>query len=146
MELLVMIEISSIATKILVVDSDEASFQIRKCIASVSTVLPMIDLIYAHDASEALLLIDTHKPDVILFNSDDPLEVDLLLESLSYDHPPVVFQSDGDLQLPTCLAGDDENITFIPNDDTLEGIHDTLELVIAIGEKFAGHKPSASIH
>jgi hypothetical protein len=141
-----MIGISGVATKILVVDSDEASFQVRKCIASVSTELPMIDLIYAHDASEALFLIDRHQPDVILFNCDDPLEIDLLLESLSFNHPPVVFQSDEDLKLPPFSSEQEETITFIPNDDSLEGIHETLELVIAIGEKFSGQKPSESIH
>ena len=116
-------------TRVLVVDHDEASFQVRKCIASVSSGLCSLELIYARDASEALMIIDRKIPDVILFNADESVEeFELLIESLDSEHPPIVLQGDFDqLQLPKT-----ESIKRIPNDESIDAIHETLMLVGAM--------------
>lgn len=116
-------------TRVLVVDHDEASFQVRKCIASVSSGLCSLELIYAKDASEALMIIDRKIPDVILFNADENVEeFELLIESLDSEHPPIVLQGDFDqLQLPKT-----ESIKRIPNDESIDSIHETLMLVGSI--------------
>ncbi len=116
-------------TRVLVVDHDEASFQVRKCIASVSSGLCSLELIYARDASEALMIIDRKTPDVILFNADESVEeFELLIESLDSKHPPIVLQGDFDqLQLPKT-----ESIKRIPNDESIDAIHETLMLVGAM--------------
>jgi len=113
-------------TRVLVVDHDEASFQVRKCIASVSSGLCSLELIYARDASEALMIIDRKIPDVILFNADENVEeFELLIESLEGEHPPIVLQGDFDqLKLPKT-----ESIKRIPNDESIDAIHETLMLV-----------------
>ena len=118
-------------TRILIVDHDEASFHVRQCIASVSSGLNTLDLIYAKDASEALNIIDKKNPDVILFNADENIEeLELLLENLNKEHPPIVLQGDFDeLTLPkTDIA------KRIPNDESIDAIHQTLKLVSTIAE------------
>ena len=116
-------------TRVLVVDHDEASFQVRKCIASVSSGLCSLELVYARDASEALMIIDRNVPDVILFNADENVEeFELLIESLEGEHPPIVLQGDFEqLKLPKV-----ESIKRIPNDESIDAIHETLMLVSSI--------------
>ena len=116
-------------TRVLVVDHDEASFQVRKCIASVSSGLGSLELIYARDASEALMIIDRKAPDVILFNADENVEeFELLIENLEGGHPPIVLQGDFEqLKLPK-----EESIKRIPNDESIDAIHETLMLVGSI--------------
>ena len=118
-------------TQVLVVDHDEASFQVRKCIASVSSGLCSLELIYARDASEALILIERNKPDVILFNADENVEeFELLIESLETEHPPIILQGDFEqLKLPKT-----ESIKRIPNDESIDAIHQTLMLVDSIAK------------
>jgi len=136
-------EAKNSCTKILVVSEDESSFQLQRCVAIALGKGNSIDMIYAKDASEALSIIESESPDVILFNGEETEEADLLFESLSYNHPPVVFQTDEDLKLPKT---DDSSVTFIPQDETLEGIHETLQLLMTIGEKFSGSKEPTLLH
>ena len=123
------IDMNENKTRVLVVDHDEASFQVRKCIASVSSGLGSLELIYARDASEALMIIDRKAPDVILFNADENVEeFELLIENLEGEHPPIVLQGDFEqLKLPK-----EESIKRIPNDESIDAIHETLMLVSSI--------------
>ena len=66
---------------------------------------------------------------MILFNADENVEeFELLIESLDSEHPPIVLQGDFDqLQLPKT-----ESIKRIPNDESIDSIHETLMLVGSI--------------
>lgn len=137
-----MFEAKNSFTKILIINEDESSFHLQQCVALALGKGSSIDMIYAKDASEALHLIEREAPDVILFNGEETEEADLLYESLSYDHPPVVFQTDEDLKLP---KSDNNSVRCIPQDETIEGIHETLQLLMNISDKFSS-SPSTLLH
>jgi chemotaxis response regulator CheB len=139
-------ETDSESMKILVVDHDETSFQVRRCIAMALEEARTVELIYAEDASEALSIIEKFAPDVVLFNGSEAEEADLLFESLAYDHPPIIFQSDDQLKLPCRNQDELGAIRCIPMDESLEQMHETLKLVISIGEKFSGTKIPPVMH
>lgn len=121
-------------TKILFVDNDETSFQVRQCMARVLNSLPPIELFHARDATEALAMLNQLKPDVIVLDDETPAERDLLMDSLPGNHPPIVLRSETRLPTPEKFRLD-EPVTYIPKNESLDGIHQTLILVTAIGIK-----------
>ena len=132
-------------TKILFIENDEAAFQILQCIARALLTLPPIELYHARDASEALAMLDSLGPDVIVIDEDEAEERDLLIDSLSVNHPPIILQTDT-TDSPNAASSLDEEITRIPRCESLEGIHETLKVAAALGEKFTGGKLARSVH
>lgn len=132
-------------TKILFVDNDETSFEVRQCMAKVLNALPPIELFHARDASEALALLDQLKPDVVVLDDDTPAERDLFMDSLAGNHPPIVVRSETREILPKDFSLE-KRVTYIPKSESLDGIHQTLMLVTAIGVKATNAKLSGSIH
>ena len=53
-----MAPIQAVPTKILFIDQNEASFQVQRCVAKALSSLPPVQLYHAHDATEALAMID----------------------------------------------------------------------------------------
>lgn len=131
--------------KILIVDQDETAFQVRKCIASVSFGLTGIELLYARDASEAIAMIEKKSPDAILFSTDqDSEEAELLIDSLSSNHPPILIQ--GDENIEKLYIPEPDRIKKIPNDDSIDSIHETLKMLTALAEKFSGSAADSTFH
>ncbi len=132
-------------TKILFVDSDETSFQVRQCMARVLSSLPPIELFHARDATEALAMLEQLKPDVIVLDDEIPAERDLFIDSLPGNHPPIVLRSETTLPAPEKFKLD-KHVTYIPKNESLDGIHQTLILVTAIGLKAINTRASGEMH
>lgn len=134
-----------VPTKILIIDHDETSFQVQQCVARALSNLPPVELYHAHDATEALAMIDKLHPDVIMLDDEEREEKDLLIDSLGAIHPPVVLTTDENLPSPKQFNLN-ESVTRIPRSESLEDIHQTLLLVTAIGVKFTGTRVSPELH
>ncbi|MCB0323976.1 MAG: hypothetical protein KDD69_10395 [Bdellovibrionales bacterium] len=128
-------------TKILFIEHDEAAFQIRQCIARALLSLPPVELYHARDATEALSMLESLNPDVIVIDGEETEERELFIDSLSLNHPPIVVQTEAQAS-SVC----DSEITCIQKNDSLEGIHQTLTLAAALGEKFTGARVSGALH
>ena len=135
-------EEKTVPTKILFIDSDDASFQMRQCVAKALTGLPPIELYHARDATEALALLERLNPHVVVVDDDEPEERELFLDSLTTDHPPIVVQSEKQEN----SSKEEEHITHIQKNESLEGIHQTLLIVAAIGAKFTGEDANKVLH
>lgn len=112
------------AMRILFLDQDEASFQIWKCMANVIEKLPPVELFHASDATEALMLLENVKPDVIVLDSDLEEEHVMFMDSIAETHPPILIQVDeeGTQQQKST----DDKVFYVTKTGTLEGIHKTL--------------------
>jgi DNA-binding NarL/FixJ family response regulator len=132
-------------TKILFVDGDETSFQVRQCMAKVLNSLPPIELFHARDATEGLALLDQLKPDVVVLDDEIPGERDLFIDSLPGNHPPIVLRSETNSVKPEKFRLD-EPVTYIPKNESLDGIHQTLILVTAIGIKGTTARETVELH
>ena len=132
-------------TKILFVDNDETSFQVRQCMAKVLNSLPPVELFHARDASEALSMLDQLHPDVVVLDDETPAERDLFMDSMVGNHVPIVVRSETRQVLPKDFSLE-KKITYIPKSESLDGIHQTLLLVTAIGVKSTNLKITGSIH
>lgn len=132
-------------TRILIVDSDETMFQVRQCIARALEELPPVELFHARDATEALALMDSLAPDVIVLHDEEPGERDLFMDSLALNHPPIVLCTESHSDDAISMEIDKE-ITYIPKSETLEGFHQTLLLAAAIGMKFTSEKDCPTLH
>ena len=129
-----------VATKILFLDDDEISFEFRKCMAKVLSSIPPVELFHASDATEALGLLESLHPDVIVLNEDLAEENALFLDSLTQDHPPIVVQTDKEQKKAL-----DESITYIKRNETIEGIHQTLVVATTICKKKTA-APTSAFH
>ena len=130
-------------TKILVVDSDETSFQVRKCIAKVLAALPPLELFHARDASEALALLDQLKPDVVMMDHENEAEKDLFFDSLTLNHPPVMVCTDEANQNKFSV---DKPITYVKKSESLDDIHQSLMIATKLGAKSTTGKDSKAVH
>ena len=108
-------------TKILFIEEDLTTFEIRKCIAAVLEGIQPLELYHAKDATEGLELLDEVKPDVIVIGHEEKSETELFMDGLTTNHPPVVVDQD---------EGETEErrigVTYIKKDGSLEGIHQLL--------------------
>lgn len=120
-------------TRVLFVDNDELSFEFRKCMARVITSLPPMELYHAHDATEALTLLESLQPDVVILDSDSEEENSLFLDSLVGAHPPVVVL-DEEAEKRSQHSATDE-IKYLQKNDSIEGIHQTLLLATELVAK-----------
>ena len=132
-------------TKILFIQDDEGTFQILQCIAKALLTLPPIELYHARDASEALSLLESLCPDVIVMDEEEVEEKELLIDSLSLNHPPIILQTD---EVIESLEDDSLNaeIVRLQRGESLEGIHKTLQVAAELGEKFTGGRAGHSLH
>ncbi len=137
-------QIEGSITRILIIDSDETMFQVRQCMARALEELPPVELFHARDATEALALIETLAPDVIVIDDEEPGECDLFIDSLSTNHPPIVLCTEAQDDAVTMEL--DREITYIQRSDTLDGFHQTLKLAAAIGMKFTSDSDSRTFH
>ncbi len=110
-------------TKILFVETDEVSFQFRKCMAQVIASLPPFELVHAKDATEALELIDRDGADVLVVDDELSDELSLIIDSLGNSNIPILLQSDVE-----SLENYDRklNITVIPKEESIDHFHRTL--------------------
>ena len=131
-------------TKILFIDNDEASFQIRQCVARVLAELPPLEMFHARDASEGLALLDEHHPDVVVFDDELGSELKLFLDSLAKNHPPIVFCTETADQFDKTRPEDD--VTCIPKCESLEGLHQTLVVAASLASKAAEANHSRYVH
>lgn len=121
------------STKILFVESDGLAFQVRECIAKAIANLPAFEMIHANDATEALSYLELSRPDVIVIDSEESEECELLIDSLSALHPPVIIQTSSTSKSKGHDA--DLNITYLEKNESLEGIHQTLLIASSLAEK-----------
>ncbi|MBP9838357.1 MAG: response regulator transcription factor [Proteobacteria bacterium] len=131
-------------TKILIIEEDETTFQVKKCIAKVLEALPPMELFHAKDSSEALTMIDQIKPDVVVLEHDNKDEQDLLIDSLAPNHPPVMCCTEDKISADKKFSFD-KSVNYIPKSESIDGIHQTLMLATALGTKTSG-KPSKALH
>jgi len=132
-------------TKILVIDHDYTSFQVHECIAKALGTLKHVELVHAADVTEALRVMDRVNPDAILVSEEDGDEQSLLLDSVGAMHPPILLQTNdkGHFDKKQSL---EQDVMYVPFYDTLEGIHQLITLLVAIGEKHHGKRPNRALH
>lgn len=133
---MVIIEVFTMAsaksiTKILFIDSDEVSFQFRKCMATVLQQLPPMELFHASDATEGLSILENIQPDVVVLDDEILDECHLFLDSLQESHPPVILQTDARTKSSTEQFGS-VFVTYLPKDESLAGVHETLKFVTSM--------------
>lgn len=121
------------AMRILFLDQDEASFQIWKCMANVIEKLPPVELFHASDATEALMLLENVKPDVIVLDSDLEEERMMFMDSITDTHPPILIQVDEDEKQQRNST--DDKVFYVTKTGTLEGIHKTLLVATSVATK-----------
>ncbi len=132
-------------TKILIIDNDQTSFQVQECVAKALGTLKNIELIHAADVTEALSMIDKQIPDAILCSDEDHGEKSLLLDAVGRSHPPILFQT-ADKNHFKKKQSLEQDIMYVPQYETLEGIHQLLTLAAAMGEKHMGIRTTRAIH
>lgn len=132
-------------TKILVIEGDQTSFQVRKCIAQALGLNTSVELVHASDVSEGLKIMDKIHPDAIIFSENDKLEKEFLLDSVGNIHPPIILQTE-DASYFNKKQSIEDNVMYVPFYDTLEGMHQIIVLAAALGEKFEGARTSKSLH
>ena len=140
-----MAPIQAVPTKILFIDQNEASFQVQRCVAKALSSLPPVQLYHAHDATEALAMIDKLSPDVIIIDEEDLDENELLIDSLGPQHPPIVLQTEENITSPSQFTLN-QKITRIPRSESLEGIHQTLLLAAALGVRQHCSRAAVDLH
>ena len=112
-------------TKILFIDRDDASFQVRKCVAQVINELPPLELFQAKSTNECLSLIENLRPDVVVIDEDSPREWEVFLDQLSSEHPPIVITIDRQQQSIE-LPISNKEVSYIPKSESLDDLHKTL--------------------
>ncbi|HMO18789.1 MAG TPA: hypothetical protein PKA63_11375 [Oligoflexia bacterium] len=122
-------------TTILIIEDDQKNFEVRKCIAQALGLLNTVTLLYARDVSEALHSIDECRPDAIIYSENDTSEKAFLLENLGEKHPPLVCQT-SDTEHFKQKQNMLQNIMYVPEYDTLEGMHQVLLLATSMGKRF----------
>ena len=133
------------STKILVIDNDYTSFQVHECIAKALGTLKHVEMVHASDVTEALRVMERMSPDAILVSEEDRDEHCLLLDSIGAFHPPILLQTNDKIHFEKKQSLD-QDVMYVPFYDTLEGIHQLITLLVAIGEKHCGKRPSRAVH
>jgi len=109
-------------TKILFIEEDLITFEIRKCIAAVLEGIQPLELFHAKDATEGLELLDEVKPDVVVIGHEERSETELFMDGLTMNHPPVVVD-----QEESQTSHKRDGVTYTKKDGSLEGIHQLLK-------------------
>ncbi len=132
-------------TKILVIDNDYASFQVNECIAKALGTLDHIEMIHSNDVTEALRLMEKIHPDAILVSDENKDEQSLLLDSIGAFHPPILLQTTDTVHFEKKQTLE-QDVMYVPFYDTLEGIHQLIMLLVAMGEKHCGKRADRALH
>jgi len=138
-----------VVTRILFIESDEMSFQIRQCIAKVINNLPPVELFHAFDASEGLELLEYVNPDIVIMDSELEDERELFLDGLTEDHPPVVFQTETTSETSPKKQNPykgSHSVTYMEKNGSLEGIHQTLLTATTIASNHSRVKDQLAVH
>ncbi len=118
-------------TKIVFVESDEVSFQFRKCMATVIQSLPSLELYLATNAEEALKLIEDNKADVLVVDDELTDDLQLIIDNNSLGNIPIILQTDeGEAKLEVFP---ESTITILPHEESLEEIHSLLKIAHSLG-------------
>lgn len=112
-------EVSAV-TKILFIENDERTFQIRQCIARALS-LGDVDLFHATDATDGLELIEELQPDVIVIDEEPGDECAMFLENVPAKHPPILVQSSNGGKGPL-----KRDVLYVPRCESLAALHETL--------------------
>lgn len=132
-------------TRILIVEQDESSFEYCRTLAERLEELPPIELFHARDATDALALLESIAPDVLVIDDENPDESELLMESLDSDSLPIVFCTENVDNAIRSLM-DANHITCLQRSESLESLHQTLRVAAAIGMQSLVEKNSPMIH
>lgn len=132
-------------TRILIVDHDELSFEFFRTVATRLEELPPVELFHARDATEALALLESIAPDVVIMDDEQPEESELLIDSLAAAHPPVVYCAEN-LAQATRSVSHAEQVTCIERTESLEGVHQRLRVAAALGMQAVVERNSSSVH
>lgn len=81
-------------TTILFIEADEVYFQYRQCVANVAEKLPDMNLLLATNCEDAIELLETQRPDVMVISDELVDDFRFLSEFGEYQHIPVILQSD----------------------------------------------------
>jgi len=133
------------STKILVIDNDYTSFQVNECIAKALGSMKHVEMVHASDVTEALRVMEKMIPDAILVSEEDGDEQSLLLDSIGTSHPPILLQTTNSVHFEKKQSLE-QDVMYVPFYDTLEGIHQLITLLVAIGEKHCGKRPNRAVH
>lgn len=134
-------------TKLLFIDEDEGSFEVWQSLAQVLSTLPPLQFYHACDATDALAMIDTICPDVVVLNLDDDLEAErsVFVDSMYGDFPPVVVPLEDEMQ----FTAENDKMIFLENCSSIEGIHKTLLAAVSAAKskrKVCEEAISAEVH
>ena len=132
-------------TRILIVEEDESSFEYCRTLADRLDELPPIELFHARDATEALALLESIAPDVLVIDDENPDESGLLMESLDSHTLPIVFCTEN-VDNAIRMLMDANHITCLQRTESLEGLHQTLRVAAALGMQASVEKNSPMIH
>lgn len=132
-------------TRILIVEEDDISFEFCRSLADRLEELPPIELFHARDATEALALLESISPDVLVIDDEHPEESELLIDSLNAQHPPVVFCTE-DVDKAIRVLTHAEHVTCIQRSESMEGVHQTLRVAAALGLQSLVEKSSLLLH
>lgn len=134
-------------TKILIVDGDDAAFEIRQCIAQTLKQLPPVELFHARDATEALNMLERLEPDVIVLDDAEFGECELFIDSLSGSHPPIVLCTEQNRSnQPKAAPAEHQEITYLPKSETLEEFHTALVTAATIGSRSHSTRSGKALH
>lgn len=131
-------------TRILFVDGDEISFQVRQCIARVLANIPPIELLHAHDGNEALRVMEKQSPDVIVFDEEMNDDFKMVLDYIPEGHVPVLVQSNEE----GLSEGEHKKgaVTAIRKNDSLDGLHYSLLVAIKLALQSVVAKENPVMH
>ena len=131
------------ATTVLYVDKDETLFHIKSCIAKALTILGQVNLLYAKDIYQALVVMETAKPDVVVLES--ALE-DKYIDLLEQPHnvPLIIIETEEPEKLK--LNSVNRKVIYVLKSSNLEGIHQELLIVTSHCQKKQKEQPEASLH
>ncbi|MCB0359646.1 MAG: response regulator transcription factor [Bdellovibrionales bacterium] len=137
-------------TKLLFLDADEMSFQVWQCMASALEALPSFEFHHASDATEALRMMETIRPDVVVMHFDDDAhaEREAFFDSLFGDFPPVIVPLGCDEVAPACCTSSrSTNVITVEGCESLDGIHRTLVMAASAAYRTTtGLLPESLVH
>ena len=101
--------------------------------AKVLQSLGPLELLHASDAQEALNLLETQSPDVLVLDDELADESEVIIEHLQANHPAIFIQTDGKRTPKKSIHG--REVKAVPRSETLEGLHVTLSLAAKAGKE-----------
>lgn len=119
--------------KVLYIDRNELAFQFQQCIARVLEDIPRVQLYRVSTTSEAIKVLPTIRPDLLVLDDELIQELDALIEALPNISFPVVVQM-SDIKT---VRKQHENVTYIEKSGSLDGIQSLLSQIAAMASRAA---------